>query len=510
MHGQGGPVRDLPPRPVTVLVAGDDDREDTKQLLRELTSAGYELRWVVSAEEAARAPYAIVSTRALGELAELRHDALHDPLTGLPNRALFLDRLELSLKRARRHGDEFCCAVLFCDLDRFKVVNDSLGHIVGDRLLMAIAKRIEAALRPGDTVARHGGDEFTLLLDDVVDARGASIVAERLQETLAAPFEVDNRELYVTASIGISLVAPGRAPEDVVRDADVAMYRAKAQGGARHAVFDEAMHERVMERLELETGLRHALERGQVRVLYQPVIETATGEISSFEALCRWTDGDGRAIAPRDFVPIADETGLILPLGGFVLAEACRQLAIWRKHPRGKELSISVNISGRQLSDPGFVDLVTGALADARLDPGGLRIEVSERSMMDDPEAARRILGRLFDERSVAARIDDFGLGASSVRQLHRFPGDAVKLDRSFVVPMLEDAGAFDIVKAIVSLAHNLGMEVIAEGVETQAHLDRLKLLGCEYAQGFYIAGPLDAGAATALLERGTADAVRE
>jgi len=504
----GAGMRDLPARPVTVLVAGDDDREDTKQLLRELTTAGYELRWVGSAEEAARAPYAIVSTRALTELAELRHDALHDALTGLPNRALFLDRLELSLRRARRHGGEFCCAVLFCDLDRFKLVNDSLGHLVGDRLLMAIAKRIEGALRPGDTVARIGGDEFTLLLEDIGDVRGASIVAERLQETLAAPFEVENRELYVSASIGIALVTPDRAPEDVVRDADVAMYRAKAQGGARHAVFDEAMHERVMERLELETGLRHAIERDQLRVLYQPVVQTATGRIAGFEALCRWTDDTGKAIDPREFVRIADETGLILPLGRFVLGEACRQLATWREHPRGKHLSVSVNVSSRQLSDPGFVGLVTGALHDARLDPRGLRLEVAESTMMEDPDGARRVLGRLFEEHSVAARIDDFGLGASSVRHLHRFPGDAVKLDRSFVVPMLEEEAASDIVKAIVALAHNLGMEVIAEGVETQAHLDRLKLLGCEYAQGFYIAGPLDAGAATALLERGTADAV--
>ena len=508
MHGQGRPARDLPSRPVTVLVAGDDDREDTKQLLRELTTAGYELRWVNSTDEAARAPYAIVSQRALTELAGLRHDALHDALTGLPNRALFLDRLELSLKRARRQGEEFCCAVLFCDLDRFKLVNDSLGHLVGDRLLMAVAKRIEGALRPGDTVARLGGDEFTLLLDDIGDVRGAAIVAERLQETLAAPFEVEHRELYVSASIGIALVAPDRAPEDVVREADVAMYRAKAQGGARHAVFDEAMHARAMERLELETGLRRAIEHGDLRVQYQPVIQTATGRIAGFEALCRWTDDTGKAIEPREFVPIADETGLILPLGRFMLTEACRQLAVWREHPRGKQLSVSVNVSGRQLSDPGFVGLVTGALADARLDPRGLRLEVAESSMMEDPDAARRILGRLFDEHSVAARIDDFGLGASSVRQLHRFPGDAVKLDRSFVVPMLEDKSDSDIVKAIVALAHNLGMEVIAEGVETQAHLEQLKLLGCEYAQGFYIAGPLDAGAATALLERGTADAV--
>ena len=312
----------------------------------------------------------------------------------------------------------------------------------------------------------------------------------------------------MSASIGIALVTPDRAPEEVVRDADVAMYRAKAQGGARHAVFDQAMHERVMARLEMETGLRRALEQDELRVLYQPVIETATGQIAGFEALSRWTDRGGHAVDPREFVAIADETGLILPLGRFVLAQACRQLATWREHPRGKKLSVSVNVSGRQLAHPGFVQLVTDSLYEARLDPRGLRLEIAESAMMDDPEATRRVLSRLFDEHSVSARIDDFGLGASSLRQIHRFPGDAVKLDRSFVVPMLEDEAAFDIVKAIVALAHNLGMEVIAEGVETQEHLDRLKLLGCEYAQGFYIAGPLDAGAATALLDRGTADTI--
>jgi EAL domain-containing protein (putative c-di-GMP-specific phosphodiesterase class I) len=236
------------------------------------------------------------------------------------------------------------------------------------------------------------------------------------------------------------------------------------------------------------------------------VIDTATGQISGFEALSRWTDRRGHAIEPREFVAIADETGLTLPLGRFVLAQACRQLATWREHPRGKKLSVSVNVSGRQLAHPGFVRLVTDSLYEARLDPRGLRLEIAESAMMDDPEATRRVLGRLFDEHSVSARIDDFGLGASSLRQLHRFRGDAVKLDRSFVVPMLEDEAAYDIVKAIVALAHNLGMEVIAEGVETEVHLDRLKLLGCEYAQGFHIAGPLDAGAATALLDRGTAE----
>ena len=499
---------ELPERPIAVLVAGDDDREDTKQVLHELSSAGHRLRWVGSAEEAADAPYAIVSTRALTELADLRHDALHDALTELPNRALFLDRLELSLRRARRQPVEFCCAVLFLDLDRFKLVNDTLGHLVGDRLLMAVAKRLEAALRPGDTVARIGGDEFTLLLDDIGDVHGASIVAERVQESLSAPFVVDGRELHVSASIGIALVTSDRAPEDVVRDADVAMYRAKAQGGGHHAVFDQAMHERVMARVELESGLRRALERDELRVLYQPVIQTATGKIAGFEALCRWTDSSGHAIEPREFVAIADETGLILPLGRFVLSEACHQLASWRTHPNGKQLSVSVNVSGRQVADPGFVQLVTDSLYDARLDPRGLRLEVSESSIMDDPEATRRVLGRLFDEHSVSARIDDFGLGASSLRQLHRFPGDAVKMDRSFVVPMLVDEAAHDIVRAIVALAHTLGMEVIAEGVETQEHLDQLKLLGCEYAQGFHISSPLEAGAATALLDRGTADAL--
>ena len=499
---------DLPERPITVLVAGDDDREDTKQVLRELSSAGYRLRWVGSAEEAADAPYAIVSTRALTELADLRHDALHDALTGLPNRALFLDRLELSVRRARRQPVGFCCAVLFLDLDRFKLVNDSLGHLVGDRLLMAVAKRLEAALRPGDTVARIGGDEFTLLLDDIGDVHGASVVAERVQESLSAPFVVDGRELYASASIGIALVTPDRAPEDVVRDADVAMYRAKAQGGARHAVFDQAMHERVMARLELETGLRRALERDELRVLLPAGDPDRDGPDRGLRGALpldrpRAAMRSSRASSSRS----PTRPGLILPLGRFVLAEACRQLATWRTHPRGKKLSVSVNVSGRQIADPGFVQLVTDALYDARLDPRGLRLEVAESSMMDDPEATRRVLGRLFDEHSVSARIDDFGLGASSLRQLHRFPGDAVKMDRTFVVPMLEDDAAHDIVRAIVALAHNLGMEVIAEGVETQEHLDRLKLLGCEYAQGFYIAGPLDAGAATALLDRGTADA---
>jgi diguanylate cyclase (GGDEF)-like protein/PAS domain S-box-containing protein len=432
----------------------------------------------------------------------LQHDALHDALTGLPNRVLFLDRLDQAIRRAQRAHPEAAAAVLFLDLDRFKLVNDSLGHQVGDQLLIAVARRLESAVRPPDTVARLGGDEFTVLLDGVTDVHEASVVAERVHQTLRTPFEIDERELFIDASIGIALADPGAAPDTVLRDADVAMYRAKADGKGRHAVFDSRMHEQVMRRLDMETGLRRAIEEQRLEVVYQPIVQAATGRIVGFEALTRWDSGSG-FVEPSEFVPIAEETGLIVPLGRWVLKAACAQLAQWRDLPGGTGLIVSVNVSHRQLADPEFGLILKDALEQTGLDPRALRLEVKENALSREPDAVHRALEHALSEHGVRSHIDDFGTGASSLRLLHGFPGDAVKIHRALVIGMGIEPGAFEIVKALVGLAHNLRLEVIAEGVETAAQLDHLKLLGCEFAQGFHVSAPLRPEDATALLNTG-------
>ena len=439
---------------------------------------------------------------------QLKHDALHDGLTGLPNRVLFLNRLEHAMLRNARRGNAELTAVLFLDLDRFKLVNDSLGHVSGDRLLVEVAARLDAALRPGDTVARLGGDEFTVLLEDLTERSEAERVAERMLDTLTAPFHLDDQELYLSASIGIAVAAPDADPGEVVRDADAAMYRAKAEGKGRHAMFDTTLHAAAVARLDVETRLRRVLSRGVLdgeglSVVYQPIVRGDDGEITGFEALARWSESDGTRMKPDRFIPVAEETGLIHMLGRLVLREACRQLAIWRHgHP---ELTMAVNISRRQLLDQSFGDEVRRALADHGLPPESLRLEITETEAAADPTAVRRALESIYALVGVRAHLDDFGTGSSSLTFLRGFPGDVLKIDRSFVLAMPADEGAYQIVQAICGLAHNLGMQIVAEGVEDEGQATTLRALGCEFQQGYLHGRPMPPDQASASLVRSRA-----
>jgi diguanylate cyclase (GGDEF)-like protein/PAS domain S-box-containing protein len=427
---------------------------------------------------------------------QILHDALHDSLTGLPNRNLFLDRLGQAAARRRRH-DDYHFAVLFFDLDRFKLVNDSLGHLVGDRLLVGLAKRLESCLRSEDTVARLGGDEFAILLDEIQDARDATRVAERIQEELRHSFALDGHEVFSTASIGITLDDDrDRPPEELLRDADTAMYRAKAQGRDRHEIFDDAMHARAVAVLKLETDLRLAFERGELRLVYQPIVSLATGDVVGLEALVRWQHPERGLLTPDQFVPLAEETGLIVPLGHFVLREACRTAEHWRRARPG--LSISVNLSAREFAQVGLIDRIAGLLAEFGLPPSHLRIEITESLIMEDPEAAVARCSAL-RAMGVGIDIDDFGTGYSSLSYLRRFPVDALKIDRSFVAGMDGRAEDQEIVRAIVSLAKALAIMIVAEGIESPEQLARLRQLGCELGQGYLFAQPLEAAEALAL-----------
>jgi diguanylate cyclase (GGDEF)-like protein len=468
-----------------VIVLGDPSGAEQLQWARAAGAVDHLPKATLGADSLQRAiRYATDHRRSV---ARLQHDALHDPLTGLPNRTLFLDRLQQSLRRSHRRGADSGAAVLFLDLDRFKIINDSLGHHAGDELLRSVALRLDASLRPGDTVARIGGDEFTVLLEDVTDAREAAVVAERVLATLADPVQVAGRELHVSGSIGIALGGPDVDPHELIRDADVAMYRAKAEGKARHSVFDVDMHRRVLARLDLETGLRRAIESETLQVVFQPIMRTIGSDIAAFEALCRWD------VEPRRFVAVAEETGLILPMGRFVLREAARRSVEWNA-------CVSVNISARQLADRDFTRLVEEVLEESGARPSNLRLEVTEAAMARDPEHALRTLEDLRTRVGVRTHLDDFGTGASSLSLLRQFPGDALKIDHGLVIDMLTDPGSNAIVKAIVGLAHNLGMEVVGEGVETAAHLEELRLLDCELVQGFHLSLPLTATAAAQLL----------
>jgi diguanylate cyclase (GGDEF)-like protein/PAS domain S-box-containing protein len=442
-----------------------------------------------------------ITERKLAE-EQLLHDAFHDSLTNLANRALFTDLLGRSLGRAQRRAD-YRFAVLFIDLDRFKVVNDSLGHTVGDELLRAITRRIERCVRPGDTVARLGGDEFTILVDDIGDASDATRVADRIQRELTQPFNLSGHEVFTSASIGIALSASGyEEADDVLRDADIAMYRAKALGKARYEVFDTAMHARAMALLELETDLRRAIERNEFRLYYQPMVNLETGRIVGFEGLVRWQHPQRGLIGPAAFVPIAEETGLIIPIGRWVLKEACRQMREWQeRYPGTRDLTISVNLSGKQFAQARLVEDVDQALKESGLAPGRLRLEITESVVMENAASAMAMIDQLRG-LNVKIDIDDFGTGYSSLSYLQRFEVDHLKIDRSFVSNIGSDRGEnAEIVRTIVTLAHHLGMDAVAEGVETQDQLRMLRDLGCGSVQGFLFAEPVSQDEAEGLLK---------
>ncbi|HYN85115.1 MAG TPA: bifunctional diguanylate cyclase/phosphodiesterase [Pyrinomonadaceae bacterium] len=431
-----------------------------------------------------------------------QHAAFHDSLTGLPNRALLSSHLRLALGRVRR-SDEHFFAVLFLDLDRFKNINDSLGHGAGDQLLIAIARRIEGVLRPMDTVARLGGDEYAVLLDSLSEEADATGFAERLQAELMKPFSLGGHEVYITASIGIALSTNGYDdPENLLRDADTAMYRAKEKGKARCELFDKLMHARAVALLQLENDLRRAIERQEFQVYYQPIVALETEKIVGFEALVRWQHPTRGFVPPDEFIPIAEETGLVAEIDQWVLREACRKVGEWhRLSPVNRPLTLSANLSSRELTHSDLVGRIKETLAETSFDPRCLKLEITESAVMDNAEAAAAVLARL-RELGVRLSIDDFGTGYSSLSYLHRFPVTTLKIDRSFIGRMSEDTEKFEIVRTIMTLASNLGMDVVAEGVETHRQLAQLKLLKCEFGQGYLFSKPVDAEAAAALLAR--------
>jgi diguanylate cyclase (GGDEF)-like protein len=439
-------------------------------------------------------------SRVLEETKEhFRHAAFHDSLTGLPNRAMFTELLQAEIESSKRRDDHLF-AVLFLDVDRFKNINDSLGHTHGDLLLVAFAERLERTLRPLDTLARFGGDEFAILLSGMADATDAVRVAQRMQEELTQPFVLHKNSAFATASIGIALSSSGYdRPEDILRDADTAMYRAKENGKARYEVFDHGMHARAVSRLQLESDLRHAIEQKEFCVYYQPIVSLQTGRLSGFEALVRWNHPRRGLVLPADFIPVAEETGLIVPIGEWVLNEACAQVREWQiNSPSHRSLSLSVNLSARQVAQPDLLERIKGALETSKLNPHCLKLEITESVVMGNAEAAALMFKQL-RSLGVQLSIDDFGTGYSSLSYLHRFPLNYLKIDRSFVMRLTTDNDNA-IVRTISTLARNLGMEVIAEGIETDEQYQQLKKLGCEYGQGYLFSRPVNKDAVVHLL----------
>jgi diguanylate cyclase (GGDEF)-like protein len=429
---------------------------------------------------------------------ERQHQALYDSLTDLPNRALFLDRLQRALDGAKQ--DKSLHAVLFLDLDNFKIINDSLGHEEGDKLLRIIGQRLQRDSRPTDTIARLGGDEFAVLLEDIESVGDAVRAAQRIAGELRTPFDLQGRELTVTSSIGIALSDPAyERTEDLLRDADVAMYQAK-KAKKTHKVFHPSMYVQVLERLSIEEALRRAIGENDLEVYYQPIVRLDTFEIVGVEALMRWGDAKRGILPPSEFIPIAEDTGLIIPAGAWVLEEACRQAEEWKeRNETFSGLKICVNFSVRQFQHPDLLDSVGHILQETGLNAGNLHIEITESTMMDDEQYAKDILGKL-KSLGLKVSIDDFGTGYSSLSYLRDLPADFLKIDQSFVWGLEEDASDTAITHLVVDLAHTLGLAAIAEGVEKTGQLAKLQEMGCDLGQGYYFSEPLPAEAIEALL----------
>jgi diguanylate cyclase (GGDEF)-like protein len=430
------------------------------------------------------------SVLRIGNVEEIRHQALHDPLTGLPNRVLFVDHLTLAISQTARHPATL--AVLFLDIDNFKLINDSLGHSVGDDVLRQIARQLDGSLRPGDTVARFGGDEFVVLCTELSAPDDADIIAERLAAALSVPFRIGDTHQRVAASIGIATASgPERAAEDLIREADAAMYEAKDRGRNRHETYDATMRARATSRLQIANDLSHALEQGELRVEYQPIVSLHSAVMQGAEALVRWRHPVRGEISPGEFIPIAEETGAIVPIGEFVLREACEAAAAWSaRHPDRPLMPVSVNVSLRQVRHAGLPELVAQVLQDTGIDPAALHLEITESVLMEETETSMHCLHAL-KALGVSLVLDDFGTGYSSLAYVRRFPLDVIKIDRTFIADLEGEDDGMPIIEAIINMARGLRLEVVAEGVETRCQANMLRELGCRLAQGWLYAPAL-------------------
>ena len=433
---------------------------------------------------------------------QMIHDALHDTLTSIPNRTLLLDRIRQSLVRRKRYP-KTSFAIIFIDLDRFRLVNESLGHIHGDELLQLISARLKETIPIGDTVARLGGDEFSILLQDINSVRDVEVIAKDIQNLFSKPFFLGDREVFASASMGIAHSDNDyKTPEEILRDAELAMYRAKREGKSQSIVFQPQFRQSSLSPIDLDTDLRRALDRDEMELHYQPIISMRDRTISGFEALLRWSHRSRGVISPNEFIPLAEETGLIYDLGQWVLGKACKQIAAWNKSKKKEDqLEISINLSSRQFSDPNLVEGIVENIEKSGFDAEFLKIEITESALMQNAQRSVSMLNQLKD-LNIKVCVDDFGTGYSSLSYLHTFPIDTLKIDRSFVHDMSRNFRNMEIIRTIIMLAHNLKLDVIAEGVETGEQDAQLSALGCQFAQGFYFSRPINSSDAALLIQQ--------